>query len=347
MKKIPHGSKILGLVILIFFLVGCSILENKGLANGKADRTPTVGLVLSAEGLDAPYQKTVWEGLQKTGQKFNLEVDYVLVEDDKDYPTKLKEMARQNYELIFTLGPQAVAAVLESAANNPEIKYICLDASLENPLPKNVLGVSYRVEEAAFLAGYLAGKTTRTNVIGFISGDNKETAQTYYYAYKAGVKYASPYSEMLKGVAATYTDKERVKVMTERMVASKADVIFHAAGSAGEGMIEVLARNNRYAIGSDIDQSYLAPDRVLTSVLKNSDRVILKLLKQFKEKNLELGKNLNFGLKEEGVSLADFPPDNPVPEIIGNNIENLKQKIIDGSLVVPKNEEEYNKYMGN
>jgi basic membrane lipoprotein Med (substrate-binding protein (PBP1-ABC) superfamily) len=84
-----------------------------------------------------------------------------------------------------------------------------------------MLGVSYKVEEAAFLAGYLAGKMSKSNVAGFIAGDNKESSLRYYYGFKAGLRYAAPGSELMKGVAGTFTDSSRIEEMAQRMGVSR------------------------------------------------------------------------------------------------------------------------------
>jgi len=329
-------------VISVSLLVaGCGTSTADSNENGQTDGRYKVGLVTGEQGIDDPVYAKAWEGFQEAEQKFeDVGTGFVKAKNDDSYASKLAELKDQDYKLIFTLGEGALPAVLEAADKNPGIKYVCLDASLSDPIPENVIGVSYKVEEAAFLAGYLAGKMTDSYVVGFISGDNKDYAKKYYYGYRAGVRYVSSGCELLKGIAATYTDEGRLKEMAESMVKSKADVIFHVAGSAGNGMFKVMEESGKYAIGSETDQSSLAPESVITSVIKNNDKIIFDMISQYVEKDLKTGENLVYGLAEDGVDLGGINQD-MISEEINDSITDLKEKIIEGKMSVPENEEEY------
>ena len=335
---------IIAVTIMALLLAGC------GLGRGKIQgETPSetgqdllkVGLIVGEGGISDPYYQKVWEGLQKAERELNIGVGYMEAKTEKDYRSCLAEFKKQNYNVIITIGQNAVSAVLEAAKDNPKIKYICLDSgSVDSSLPGNVLTVTYKVEEAAFLVGYLAGKMTKSYVVGFVSGDNKETAQRYYYGFKAGIKASNSSVETMKGLAGTFTKKSRLKEIAERMIASKADVLFHVAGPAGEGLIEVAAREGKYIIGSGTDQSGLAPKNVLTSVVLNSDQVVYDLLVSLKDNDLKFGKAVAFGLAENAVELTEIAEDK-VPKYVIDQLLAQKEKIIAGNIAIPANENEY------
>lgn len=301
---------------------------------------PKIGLVTGEGGIEDPYYQKAWKGLQKAEQDFKLEITYVKAKTDKDYPSKLAELNSQKADVIITIGSQAVPAVLEAAKKTPKIKYICLDSSLESPIPSNVLGVSYKIEEGAFLAGYLAGKTTKSRVVGYLSGDNKEESQRYYYGFKTGLRLSNSGCELMKGIAGTFTNKKRVEKMVERMLEFKTDVIFHNVGSVGKNVIKEMDKASKYSIGVDVDQKELAPQSVITSVVKNNDEVLYEILKKLDEKSLIFGKNLVYGLEENAVSLAESTKD-AIPETTYNLLLQQQEKIIAGKLKIPTNESEY------
>jgi len=331
-------------VFVLLFLSGCSLLGRS--SSGKTDDSPKISLLTGETGIEDPYYKEAWEGLQKADKQYKLGIEYVKTKSDKDYQAKLAELSQGKRELIITIGPGAVPAVLEAAKKNSKVKYICLDASLEDPIPANVLAVSYKVEEAAFLAGYLAGKTTKTHVVGFISGDNKENSLAYYYGFKAGLRSADSSCELMKGIAGTFTNKSRLEEMTERMVDSKADIVFHVAGSAGKGMINVMDKYGRYAIGADVDQNYLAPRSVITSVIKDNGSVIAELIGEYKNKKLLFGKSRAYGLTEKGVGLAESTR-SMIPDATYQSILQDEDKIISGQVKIPSTENEYLSFIEN
>ncbi len=63
------------------------------------------------------------------------------------------------------------------------------------------------------------------------------------------------------------------------MIADGADIIFHAAGGTGLGVIESCKENGIWAIGVDSDQSYLAPESILTSAMKRVDNATYEISK--------------------------------------------------------------------
>ncbi len=329
-------------IVLLSIISGCG----KGGETPSNTNTPRIGLITGESGLEDPYYKKAWEGLQKAEQDLKVGIGYVEAKNDKDYPSKLAELRNEKYDMIITIGSDGIPAVLEAAKDNPKTKYLCLDSTLDNNIPPNVLGMSYKVEEASFLAGYLAGKMTKSYVVGFISGDNKEKALEYYYGYKAGLRSSNSGCELMKGIAGTFTNKKRLEEMTERMLESKADVIFHYAGTAGKSMIKLMDNHDKYAIGADVDQNYLAPKSVITSVVKKNDQVLYEIIKDYKAKKLVFGKVLSYGLAENAVGLAEST-ESMVPDSIYKLMSKYEEKIIEGKLKIPSNENEYLKFVDN
>lgn len=326
------------LLVIVLLLSGCGIIGGSGQAENSD--APKIGMITGQGGIEDPVYRKAWDGLQEAKQDAGVEIGYVKAKNDKEYPSKLAQLKNDKYQVIFTVGQSAVTAVLEAAKQNPKIKYICLDSRIEGTIPANVLGVTYKVEEAAYLAGYLAGRMTKSNVTGFISGDNKEGSLRYYYGFKTGLRKANSYCELMKGIAGTFTDKDRVREMTERMAEAGADVVFHVAGTAGEGMIKVMEENDTYAIGAYVDQSKIAPESVLTSVIIHHDQVITELVEKYQKKSLVLGKNEVYGLAEKAVGLAETT-EGMVPENIYTRILEQQDKIIDGQMTIPATELEY------
>ncbi|NLO97683.1 MAG: BMP family ABC transporter substrate-binding protein [Peptococcaceae bacterium] len=337
MNKKRHNYRIITwslTIILLLSLGGCGILGHSGdsgqiLPDDKTQGALRVGLIVDERGINDPYNQNAWQGLQRASQDFDIAGSYVQAQDSKEYGRLLTQLKKQNCNLIFTLGSDAVPAVLEAAAQNPQIKYICLDASLESTPPSNVMAVAFRVEEPAFLAGYLCGKMTNTLVAGFISGDNKDLAQKYHYAYKAGLRYARPNCQLMKGLAATYSNVNRYKTIAELMIESNADMILKIMGKTDTGTVSVL----------DKAQTEIA------YITKNLNEIIYDLLRQYKDNTLEL-KNLNLGMAENALKINYTNPD-MVPLNTYNEVQKLEEKIITGELKVPRNEEEYLKFIDN
>lgn len=349
MQKISwSSSKIILIIFMIaaLLLTGCATKTPITPLGSFADKSIKVGLITDQEGTGSSYYSKVWEGLQKAEQEFGVGIAYLKAKDEKEYTARLKQFKAQEAGLILTFGNSSVPAVLEAAKENSDTKYVIIDANPVESLPDNVLVISYKVEEAAFLAGNIAGRATKTYVVGFITGRNDETSERYHFGFKAGLRKANPNCEFMKGIAATFTDRDRVQKMTESMLESRADVIFHVAGIAGNAMFKAVEKADKYAIGSMVDQQSLAPENVISSVVINNDIVVYDLVKKFQEENLSYGESVKYGLAEKAVGLSESTEE-MVSETIYKSVLNYKEQIVSGKIVIPENENNYHTFVTN
>ncbi len=206
--------------------------------------------------------------------------------------------------------------------------------------PENVVGVSFKEHEPSYLVGYIAGKMTETNKVGFIGGIDFYLINKFEYGFLAGVKAANPDAEVFRQYANSFTDAAAGKSIAEQFYNEGADIIYHAAGATGNGMIEAAKEKGKWAIGVDRDQNDLAPDNVLTSAMKRVDNAIYNVVSDLNEGNWAGGTTVVYGLAEGGVDIAPSS-DKHVPAEILAEVEELKAKIIAGEIMVPENKEEY------
>ena len=286
------------------------------------------------------FSEQVWEGLYALDKKV-IHMSYVELESVEDFETKMYN-AVMNSRMVWISEGAGAEAALTAAETLPYTNFAVLDALFDNP-PANLIGVSFRTCEGAFLAGYIAGKTTKTNAIGFIGGMNIAMINEIEYGYRAGALVAAKETGKQIEVKAVYTDtfedKEKGSVAAKEMYDGGADIIFQAAARCGIGVIETAKQENKYVIGIDTDQSELAPQNVLTSVVRNTAKQIEMITENVAKSQLVGGENFVYGLADGGVDLAQTN-DNIDPQVYAAAME-MKQKIIEGSLSVPKDAQSY------
>lgn len=161
-------------------------------------------------------------------------------------------------------------AVRDAAELNPDQKFAIVDDASNADLD-NVTCMMFEQEQASYLVGLAAGYTTESNVVGFVVGQANETMNSFGYGYLAGVLDANPDATILQYNANSFGDASAGKTAVNTMVTKGADVVFHAAGGTGLGVIDGCKENGIWAIGVDSDQSPLAPETILTSALKRVD----------------------------------------------------------------------------
>ncbi|MGF0096497.1 BMP family lipoprotein [Peptoniphilus sp. SGI.035] len=315
-----------------------------------------VGFVTDEGGVnDQSFNQGVWEGLQKAQKELGVKAEYIESKDTKDYTPNLETFADQEKNLIVGAGFKMGDAIAEAAAMYPETNYAIVDVDVtagkdgkKVEAPKNLLGIMFRAQEPSFLVGYIAGMTSETNKVGFVGGQEGNIIWGFEYGYRAGVDYAAKEKgtniEILSQYVGNFTDAQKGKSITATMFQNGADVVFHAAGGAGEGVIEAAKEAGKWAIGVDRDQSDRAPENVLTSAMKNGDVAIYQVVKDMQEGKFEGGKTIELGLANDGaVGIAPTSDKNVKPEIL-KKVDEITKKIISGEIKVPYNKETYEQY---
>jgi basic membrane protein A len=292
---------------------------------------------------DQSFNQSAWEGLQRAEKELKIKVSFKESKQDADYAPNFETLIDGGNKLVWGIGFLMGDVVMEAAKSNPDVNFAIIDYAYENT-PKNLAAVVFKAEEASFLVGYIAGKMTKKNKVGFVGGMNIPVIPPFEFGYKAGVKFANKNVELMDQYAESFVDAAKGKAIANQMYQKGADVIFHAAGGVGDGVIEAAKEQNLWAIGVDKDQNFLAPDNVLTSAMKRVDNAVFNVTKDLKEGNFKGGTTIVYGLKEGGVDIA--PSSNKhVPADILAEVAKIKQDIIDGKIVVPSNEKDFNTFV--
>lgn len=333
-------------VLLASFVAGCG--GNGG--SSKNSDTFTIAMVTDTGGInDQSFNQSAWEGLQEFSNETGVKISYLESTQATDYKTNLDKLVDQGSNLIWGIGFSLADALDAEARANPDINYAIVDNSYGDNTAPNVTGVMFNSEEASFLVGYIAGKTTKTNSVGFVGGIKGAIIGSFENGYKAGVSYAA--KELGKNInisvqyLESFSDASKGKATSKKIFDLGSDIVFHAAGGAGTGVIEAAKDSGKFAIGVDKDQAYLAEDNVLTSALKMVGNAVKIVSKQMLDGEDIGGKTQTFGLKDNCVGIPENNK-NLDPEVY-NAAMIIKQKIIDGEITPPKTENEYNTFISS
>ena len=303
-----------------------------------------IGMVTDVGGVnDGSFNQSAWEGLQRAAENFGCEVKYIESKGDADFVPNIESFLDEDYDLIICTGYVMADAVRDAAELNPDQKFAIVDDASNADLD-NVTCMMFEQEQASYLVGLAAGYTTESNVVGFVVGQANETMNSFGYGYLAGVLDANPDATILQYNANSFGDASAGKTAVNTMVTKGADVVFHAAGGTGLGVIDGCKENGIWAIGVDSDQSSLAPETILTSALKRVDNACYDATKKTILGTLEGGVE-TYDLAAGGVDIA--PTTDNLSKDVLEKIEDAKKDIIAGDLVVPKNQEEFEEKYGD
>ena len=302
-------------------------------AVASADDTVKIGMVTDVGGVnDKSFNQTAWEGLQAlAAEDSSFEVQYLESKTDADYKTNIDTFLDDGYDLIICVGYMLADATREAALANPEQKFAIIDDATNADL-ENVACLMFAQEQASYLVGLVAGSVTESKTVGYVQGMVSDSMNLFGIGYITGVLEACPEATVLQYNANNFGDIAGGSAAAKDMITNGADVIYHAAGGTGLGVISTCDEEGIWAIGVDTDQSINAPDHVITSAMKRVDTASQDISKAVKDGTFAGGTHL-YDLSNGGVDLA--PTRDHIPTDVLETVEAAKAAIIAGEKTVP------------
>ncbi|WP_030597345.1 BMP family lipoprotein [Streptomyces fulvoviolaceus] len=294
---------------------------------------------------DQSFNDAAYAGFEKADKEFGFggtDIEPQDGESDADKVQRLEQLAKAGYNPVIGVGYIYATAVKEVATKYPNVTFGIIDD--ETVKATNVADMVFSEEQASYLAGVAAAKATKKKHVGFIGGVDIPLIHKFGAGFEQGVKSVDP-SITIESQYLTETPQEggfsspdKGKEAASGQIEKGADVIYHAAGLSGQGVISEAAAKKVWAIGVDSDQysqSALAKykDYILGSALKNVGGAVYDLAKSVYE-----GKPLSGvqrgTLKTGGVGFADSNPKYKAMTDVVAAVDAAKQEIIDGKVTV-------------
>ena len=356
MKKSLRSVLALVIVICMMAIVvaGCTAptttTGTNTTATPPAAATLKAAMVTDVGGLgDKSFNDLSWAGLEKAKADLGVDTKVLTSKVITDYETNLTQLAGAGYSPVFAVGFLMQAAVNQVATSTPGTNFGGIDIAL-TPCPSNFVGLTFKEQEAGYLAGIVAGLATKANfdtrlnadnTIGFVGGMEIPPVVRYQAGFVAGAKSVNPTVKVISLYAGKFDDQAKGKELGLSAINSGADVVFAAAGQTGIGTFNACQESKKALfIGVDTDQ-YLTltnpGDTILTSAVKRIDVAVFDVVKQTLGGKFPGGQNLTYGLAEDGVGLAPFHDfDTKVPQTIKDAVTKAISDIKAGSVVVPE-----------
>jgi basic membrane protein A len=309
-----------------------------------------VGLVLDTGGVDDKgFNQSAWEGAQKVAKTVKWQAVYLQSQQQADFEKNINELLSSKCDLIVTVGFLMGDAVAAASDANPQQKFLMIDYSFSPPKP-NVLGQLWAMEQGSYLAGYLAAGMTKTGVVGSFGGMNIPPVADFFIGFAQGiekynqvhgtkVRYIGWSNKTLDGLfVGSFSDTEGARRYTENLIDEGADIILPQSGPEALAAAAVIKQKGGImAIGADTDQ--YATDQAngsvyLTSIVKNVGLAVIDSVQAVANGTFKGGTKVAT-LAGGGLGLAPFHSYNSsVPASLKQEIEQIKQDIISGKIVV-------------
>ncbi|MDY6794780.1 MAG: BMP family ABC transporter substrate-binding protein [Actinomycetota bacterium] len=256
-------------------------------------------------------------GLRRVEAELDVKTDFFLPGEDGDPAELFASWEEGNdYDLVMSLGQDSSWYLLESRPPETTVQTAALDfeTSLEVPGEEGAAMVRYRVEEGAYICGFVAGSLTAgndhplTNVLpltAFIGALDDPLEPYYDGGFFRGVEAATPGAGTHRYYLDSGQDLEAAEAYAEEAIEVGVDIFFCTPGPFNEAVLEVVEREDALVILVGEDRASKSPDHVLSSLILRDDNAIFEAVSRALEGELEAGQQV-WGIEEGVWSLAPF-----------------------------------------
>ena len=301
---------------------------------------------------DKSFNESAKNGVEQAVAQYGVTSKYLESKTGQDYTPNVTACLQQNAKMIVTVGFRLDKATSDAAKANPNVNFEIVDFGYEPGSLPNVLGLTFKTDDAAFLAGYLAAGMTKTGKVGTFGGVNIPTVTIFENGFTAGVlKYNKDTGKNVQVLgwdpakqdgtfSGDFTNQAKGKSIGEDLISEGADIILPVAGDVGLGTAAAIQESGGGGaiIWVDADGCGTVPQicpLILTTVEKHMKKAVFTGIGDMLKGSFPGGTNYLGTLKNDGVGLAPFHEfDSKIPADLKSKIDELKAGIIDGSISV-------------
>ena len=264
-------------------------------------RVPVV-FAAYATPLEEPWNMVIHEALQSAMRGGRIRYTW---QDDLKTPAGIAEAIRAALpgrpDIVVVDAEGGDRELREIAAANPTIAFLAGAATA--PVPPNLSVFDNDLAEPAYLCGLVAGRMTKSNVVGVVCGKPEPHANRSINAFLQGAREANPGVKVKVEFIGAWFDPPKAREATLRQVAAGADVVF----AEREGAIAAAREKGILAFGNIVDQHAEAPGTVLTGPVWSMTPVIDHVVRQTAAGMIQAENLLDFStLGRGGATLAPW-----------------------------------------
>ena len=317
-------------------LAGALFLTSVTLGGASAAEVDSIAILTPEEGTDFGWNQQGVDAAKAAAAAAGIKVIVAQGLGYGDVRPTLRELAEEGADLMIAHASGYNTAAPEIAKElNVPVAVVDTPSALTKGL---IADYTLSGHDGAYLAGRLAGKTTRSKIVGIVVSGEPPSWNSQSAAFAQGVKAENPDVKVIYAVIgpAAYSDAAGGKRVTESVIAAGADIIFGQGNGSSFGMLQAVetakAADGGKVMFIDVigDKSSIDKGNLLSSVVWNIEPVYAAMIADLKADTFGT-KSYQIGLADGSLKLLKTPQ---IPDAVWGQIEDLRQQIIDGSIKV-------------
>ncbi len=284
-------------------LLACGSGDSPGAAT---DDTFRVALLTPGSIADGGWNAGAYAGLERLRDELGAEISHVETRTPAEFEESFRDYAARGYDLVFGHGFEYQDAAATVGAEYPDTIFVTTSGSTVRP---NVVPMVFELEQATYLCGLLAGKSSRTGTVGMIGGIDIPSIRSTFLAFEAGVKAGRPDASVREVFIGNFDDTAAAREAALALLEEGADFLIHQANEAGRGVFQAAQDRTTlaapvYVFGTNANQNQMAPEVVIGSATLDLPGAFVAVAKRVRGGAFEAAP-IRLGMKDHVV---DFVP---------------------------------------
>lgn len=331
MKKVLVWVLVSLLVLASVFTGGCS---SKKTSDKKSAADYKIALILPGPINDQSWNATNYAGLVKVNETLGTKMEYIENVQAADYESTFRNYAERGYDLVMAAGTQFDEAANKVAASYPKTTFCVVNGMVSKGA--NVAPIFPKEYEASYIAALIAGEVSKNGQFATIGGFPNEAMQKLLDVYEkvavdGATKRGISGAKAVRAFANSWDDVALGKQMAETMIDNGADTMFVYANQVGLGAIQAAKEKGVKFIGFSGDQTTIAPDTVVASVVFDFETFYTWAIQKYLNGTLEGNK-----VHEAGIAEGIF-----VPVYTSSISQDVKDKVTAGMEAAKKGQVDF------
>ncbi len=292
-----------------------------------------VGLLTPGPVSDQAWNGGAFAGLTRIRDSLGARISHIQTKTPAEFDENFRLYGEQGYALVFGHGFEYQDAAERVAPDFPKTIYVTTSGTRTGA---NLAGLEFAFEDGAYLAGIVAGATSKTGMIGAIGGTEMPPVKRSFYAFAEGARSVNPNVKVLTSYIGNWDDASAGKEQALAQIGRGADVIFQNADAAGLGIFQAARQSpNVRVIGANSDQNGVAPEVVLGSVVIDLPHALLLVAREVRSGTFK-PRVISLGMKTDVVKLVINPALRAsIPASALATVDSITTLIVAGTFAAP------------
>ncbi len=264
-------------------------------------------------------------GRQYLEQQLGDKIETATVENVPEGPDAarvIRQYAQQGYNMIFATSFGYMDAMLEVAQEYPDIYF---EHCSGYKTADNMATYFGRMYQPRYLSGIVAGRMTKSNIIGYVAAHPIPEVIRGINAFTLGVRSVNPDAEVHVVWTNTWYDPVKEREAAVALLDEGADIIAQHQDTTEPQ--KAAQERGALSIGYDSDMRAFVGDTVLTGPVWNWGVYYVKTVQDAINGTWKTHQYWG-GMADGVVELADFSP--KVPQDVRDEVNAAKEKILSG-----------------